>query len=286
MKMNIDCVICFQKQALRALKNIDDMDLKQRVLKAIMKMLLNEDWTKTPPELAGKVYKIVKDISKIQDPYEMLKKKSNEIILKMYDKLKDECLGAPNPIKHALKLAVAGNIMDFGATESFNVYETIEKVVNAEFAYDFSDKLIEKLENAENILYFADNSGEIVFDKLLLTLILRKYPNKRIIFVVKAGPIINDATMDDVEKISLRKLPNIEFRTIGNLIHSDSPDRNSEEVRKWILENDIVIAKGQGNYEGFSNFKSLKKIFFLLMAKCPIVARDLKVKEQSFVIFN
>lgn len=283
--MNIDCVICFQKQALRALKDIDDVNLKQEVLRGVMKMLLDEDWTKTPPELAGKVYKIVNDMSGIEDPYKELKNKSNETILKMFDKLHAECLNSPNPIHHAMKLAVAGNIMDFGAIANFDVHTTIEKVIDANFAYDFSNELMKKLETAKNLLYFADNSGEIVFDKLLLKLILDKYPNMKITFVVKAGPIINDATIEDVDQISLKHLKNVTCKTLGNAIYSNSPSRESREVEKWIKNHDVVIAKGQGNYEGFSKFKELKKIFFLLMAKCPIVARDLKVNEQSFVIY-
>jgi len=285
--MNIDCVICFQKQALRALKDSNDMKLKEKVLRNVMKMLLNEDWTKTPPELAGNVYKIVKDISGIEDPYKELKWKSNEIILGMYDELKDKCLNTPDPIQHALKLSVAGNIMDIGAADAFDVHATIDKVVNAEFTHDFSKKLKMDLEKATSILYFADNSGEIVFDKLLLELILKKYPNKKITFIVKAGPIINDATMEDIEQISLRDLPTeIKFKKIGNVLYSDSPARHSKEVENWITNHDMVIAKGQGNYEGFSAYKPLKKIFFLLMAKCPVVARDLGVEQQSFIIFN
>ena len=286
MKMNIDCIICFQKQALRALKDVSDVKVKERVLRDVMAMLLGENWTLTPPELAGKVYKIVRDVSGIEDPYKELKRKSNEIILKMYDKLKMECNNSTNPILHALKLAVAGNIMDFGATEKFDVHSTIDRVINAEFAHDFSNKLEKDLEKANTILYFADNSGEIVFDKLLLELILEKYPNKKITFVVKAGAIINDATMEDVEQISLKEIPNISFRIIGNALYSSSPSRDSNEVKKWITDHDIVFAKGQGNYEGFSSFKKLKKIYFLLMAKCPIVARDLNVEQQSFIIYN
>ncbi|NHI93411.1 MAG: DUF89 family protein, partial [Candidatus Lokiarchaeota archaeon] len=250
MKMNIECVICFQKQALRALKDTEDINLKQRVLKSVMKMLLEEDWTKTPPELANKVYKIVKDLSGIEDPYKDLKQKSNESILRIYKKLEEECLDSPNPIQHALKLAVAGNIMDFGAIENFDVHNTIEKVMNTKFAYDYSEELINKLQQSKSMLYFADNSGEIVFDKLLLSLILDKYPNLKITFVVKAEPIINDATMEDVNQISFNNLSNIKFKTLGNLLNLNSTSRKSDEVRKWIDDHDIVIAKGQGNYEG------------------------------------
>ncbi|MBD3228007.1 MAG: DUF89 family protein [Candidatus Lokiarchaeota archaeon] len=285
MNMNIDCVICFQKQALRALKDIEDIKVKEKVLRSVMEMLLTQEWTKTPPELAGEVYRVVKGISGIEDPYKELKIKSNEIILDMYDDLKEESLNSEDPIQHALRLAVAGNIMDFGASEDFDVNETLERVVNADFAYDYSDNLKEKLGTAESILYFADNSGEIVLDKLLLELILKKYDIKKITFVVKAGPIINDATMNDINQITISDLPNITFKTIGNALYHESPSRTSEEVKKWIYEHDIVIAKGQGNYEGFSIYKHLKKIFFLLMAKCPIVARDLDVEEQSFIIY-
>ncbi|MHA1233307.1 MAG: damage-control phosphatase ARMT1 family protein, partial [Candidatus Helarchaeota archaeon] len=255
-------------------------------LRSVMALLLNEDWTKSPPELAGKVYKIITKESGIIDPYKDLKKKSNDLVLGIYNKLKDECLNSKDPIIHALRFAVAGNIIDFGASDKFDFQKTIDMVVNAKFEIDKSDKLKEKLETSESILYFADNSGEIVLDKIFLELILKYYPNiKKITFLVKAGPIINDATMEDVEYVSLKSLPNIQFKTIGNDLYPESPSRTSEEVKNWIFEHDIVIAKGQGNYEALSIYKGINKIFFLLMAKCPIVARDLNVKEQSFVVY-
>ena len=147
--MNIDCVICFQRQALRALKDIKDIKVKERVLRSVMALLLNEDWTKSPPELAGKVYKIITKESGIIDPYKDLKKKSNDLVLGIYNKLKDECLNSKDPIIHALRFAVAGNIIDFGASDKFDFQKTIDMVVNAKFEIDKSDKLKEKLETSK-----------------------------------------------------------------------------------------------------------------------------------------
>ncbi|MHA1752879.1 MAG: damage-control phosphatase ARMT1 family protein [Candidatus Helarchaeota archaeon] len=287
MKMNIDCVICFQRQALRALGETADTKLKERVLRSVMSLLLNEDWTKTPPKLAAKVYKLVNSISGLKDPYKELKRTSNELVLQMYNRLKKECLESSDPILYALKLAVAGNIMDIGAADSFDIEKTIEKVMTAEFAFDSSQKLKNNLKMAKSILYFADNSGEVVFDKLLIELILSKFPNiKKITFVVKAGPIINDATMEDIDQISLRSFSQVVFKTIGNELYPSSPSRDSEEVKQWIYGHDIIISKGQGNYEELNIYKDLNKVYYLLMAKCPVIARDLGIKTQSFVIYS
>ncbi|MHA1269992.1 MAG: damage-control phosphatase ARMT1 family protein [Candidatus Helarchaeota archaeon] len=285
--MNLDCVICFQRQALRALKDIKDIKTKERVLRSVMVLLLNEDWTSTPPKLAGKVYKQIKDITGFEDPYKEEKKKSNDIGLEFYDTLKEKCLQYSEPIKYALKLAVGSNIIDYGVSDSNEFFYKVEELADEKYVIDESLTLLKKLEEARSILYFADNSGEIVMDKLLLELIMDKYSNiEKITFVVKAGPIINDATMEDVEYVSLKKIPKIQFRTIGNELYPDSPSRDSPEVKRWIIDHDIVISKGQGNYEGLSIYKDMKKIFFLLIAKCPIVARDLNVEINSFVIYH
>ena len=110
---------------------------------------------------------------------------------------------------------------------------------------------------------------------------LKKKKFKKIKFVVKGGPIINDATLQDAIYMGLGTLPNVEFLTLSNGEVETGPERSSQTVKRWIDENDLIISKGQGNYEGLSEHKG---VFFMLMAKCPVIASDLGVKKFDMVL--
>ena len=282
MKVNLDCIPCFQRQALQAARFItDDERVHEQVLKEVMKKLLELRWDSTPPEMAHEVHKLVRRLTKEKDPYKGVKKESNDLVLKLYPELKRKIEKSEDPLRTAIRLAIAGNIIDFGALREFNLEKAIREVLEKEFAIDDYEKLKEKLKNSKTLLYFADNAGEIGFDRLLVETMLKEKSFERISFVVKGGPIINDATLEDAVYIGLNDLPNVEFLTVSNGDPGTGPERSSQEVRRWIEKHDLVISKGQGNYEGLSE---LNGIFFMLMAKCHIIASDLNVNEKDIVL--
>jgi damage-control phosphatase, subfamily I len=282
MKLNLDCIPCFQKQALQAVRFIsDDEKLQQKVLKEVMKQLLESDWKATPPELAHKIHSTVKKVTKENDPYKTVKKESNDLVLKMYPELKQTVENSDDPLRTAVRLSIAGNIIDFGVVQEFNLEQTIEDVLKQKFAIDDYLQLKESLKTAETLLFFVDNCGEIGLDKLLVETFLETKKFKKIDFVVKGGPIINDATLEDAEYMGLDLLPNTNFLTISNGEAESGPERNSQTVKNWIKEHDLVISKGQGNYEGLSEQNGL---FFLLMAKCPLIAADLGVNVKDIIL--
>jgi uncharacterized protein with ATP-grasp and redox domains len=282
LKLNLDCIPCFLRQALQAVRFIsDDEDLHQKVLREVAKELLESNWNATPPELAHKVHRIVKRLTNESDPYKKAKRESNNSVLKMYPALKKHIEESDDPLRTAVRLAIAGNIIDFGPLQDFNLEKTIKEVLCRSFSIDDYEQLKEKILNAKTLLYFTDNAGEIVFDKLLVETILKIKKLEKIRFAVKGGPIINDATIEDAKYISLSDLPNVEFLEMSNGEPGKWPDRNSQTVKKWIKKHDLVISKGQGNYEGLSEHNGL---FFLLIAKCPVIASDLGVKVGDIIL--
>jgi len=282
MKLNLDCIPCFQRQALQAVRFIsNDEKLHQKVLREVTKKLLESNWDSTPPELAHEVHKIVKSITNEKDPYKEVKKESNDLVLKMYPVLKAKVEKSKEPLRTAVRLAIAGNIIDFGPLQEFNLEKTISEVLKKKFAIDDYEKLKEKLKGAETLLFFADNAGEIGFDKLLVETFLKAKKLEKIRFVVKGGPIINDATLEDAIYMSLCDLPNVEFLTLSNGEAGTGPERSSQTVKNWIKRHELVISKGQGNYEGLSEHDGL---FFMLMAKCPVIASDLGVEVGDIIL--
>jgi len=290
MKMNLDCIPCFQRQALESLRmNIQDEKIQEKVLRKILKALIEIDWSKSPLELAYTVHKIVREETGIKDPYKELKKKYNDVALKLYPKMKEKVSKSLDPLNTAIRIAIGGNIIDFGPKSegSFNIENTIKDVLNKKFVVDDYQKFKERIKNAKSLLYFTDNCGEIVFDKLLIETILdlRKKiginQNLKITIIVKGSPIINDTTLEDAKYVGMDKILNVEFRTTSNGDPNTGPRLNSKEVNSWIKDHDITIAKGQANYEGLSQFNY---IFFMLIAKCRIIAYDMGVKEGDIVL--
>jgi len=282
MKLNLDCIPCFQRQALQAARFISkDEELHQKVLREVTKKLLESNWDSTPPELAHRVHKIVKSLTNEKDPYKEVKRESNDLVLKMYPALKEKVEESRDPLRTAVRLAIAGNIIDFGPLQEFNLEKTVREVLKKKFAIDDYEQLKQNLKDAETLLFFADNAGEIGFDRLLVETFLKARKLEKISFVVKGGPIINDATIEDAIYMGLCDLPNIEFLKLSNGDAGTGPERSSQTVKRWIKKHDLVISKGQGNYEGLSEHNGL---FFMLMAKCPVIASDLGVKVEDIIL--
>ena len=276
MKVKLDSIPCLQRQALEAARFVTkDLKVQEKILRHVITELENIDWTGTPPEMAQIVHQIVKEECNVNDPYINIKKEYNDIALSLYPKLKGIINKSKKPLLTAVRLAIAGNVIDFGANSQFDLKETISNVLEKEFALNDSDKLLEILRRSKSLLYLADNSGEIVIDKLLIETILSKYEIDKIIFGVKGAPIINDAMLKDAEYVGIDDLPEVELIKIGIGLPDTGLERNSAEFLNLLNSSDIVISKGQGNYEALSKHRD---IFFLLMAKCPVIADDLGVK--------
>ncbi len=277
MKAKVDCIPCVQRQIIKAARfsNLNDDEI-EGILRKVLASLLKADWHTTPPEIAHVAHKILREYIG-GDPYAEVKKDSNDLAMKIYSRVKKIVESSEDEIRTAIRIAIAGNIIDFGAMLDFDLEKTIEEVLRKKFAYDDYSLFIHDLEKSKRVLYFFDNAGEIVFDKLLIEKILEKY-DVRITGVVKAGPIINDATEEDLKYVGLDKLMS-EIRYLSNGERGYA--RSSPEVGGWIKEHDMVISKGQGNYEGLSEWKG---IFYLLMVKCPVIASDLNAKVGDVVL--
>ncbi|MBD3325216.1 DUF89 family protein, partial [candidate division KSB3 bacterium] len=193
MKARIECVLCQQQQALRVVRlATDDHALHETVLRQVLSHLATIPWTDDPMTMSQGVYALINKATGNPDPYNALKSRSNREILALYPELQHQIRTSDDPLLTACKFAVAGNIMDFGAHAAFNVQETIDHVLQTDFAINAYPRLKTDLESASSVLLFADNAGELVFDKLLLETMLAQTPLKRLTVVVKEFPIIND----------------------------------------------------------------------------------------------
>jgi len=220
-----------------------------------------------------------RDIIGIEDPFLSEKKHSNRQAFEIYNRWKPVVFETHDSFKASLRLAIAGNIMDYGAADSFDIDSVIINVLHTDFAIDDSCLLKEKIDTAKKILYLGDNAGEIVFDKLFIETNL----SDKVTYVVKSAPVLNDVTMKDADEI--RMIETAKVITNGYDAPSTVLSKCSEEFMKEYNTADLIISKGQGNLEGLLKEYD-DRIFFLLMVKCDVIADMLNVKKGSFIVLN
>ena len=283
MKSHLDCIPCFIKQSLEAARmTTDDKKVHEQVLKEVMKHLQSISFENSPPELSREVHAIIRRLTGSEDPYKEAKEESNKIGQKLYGGLKGHVETSDDSLLMATKLAIVGNVIDFGTMNRFNVDEMVNQALKEDFDDSSYSRFKEVLQKSKTILYIADNSGEIFFDKLLLEEL--KKLGKEITCVVKANPIINDVLFEDAKFAGIDKLANIiagddgqDVSTPGAVLHYAS-----DTFLNLFKKSDMVISKGQGNYEGLSDVS--REIFFMLVVKCHLVARDIKTEVGKLVL--
>ncbi len=285
MKISYECGACFLRQAREAMDlATDDDDLKIEIHGEIFKFLAKTFKKGTNSNKTGSyIHNLIKEKTNCHDPYINEKRLGNEIALK-YLPLAQNILDENDSLENRVKIAIVGNILDFGA---FELSEDIEKLIKDSLDKDLAVKDIESFENAlkkyDNVLYLVDNTGEIVFDKLLLSKI-QEY-DLDITIAVKSQPILNDACMEDAISTGLNEFGEIVEIGAGTVGYVDS--EISDEFREIFNAHEFVISKGMGNYEGLTEIDlSEKEVFFLLCAKCGTIAKDIGVNFQDMLLFK
>ena len=280
MKIALECIPCFVRQAFEAAALVtSDYKLREWILRETLSTLREKSFDTTPPSIGRDIHSIVKTLTGNNDPYARVKRESNTIALKLVASLKDHIKNSSDPFETALRLAIAGNIIDYGQGDRIDqetIQHSISQCLNQPIERDSIEELKEELSRASNILYLADNAGEIVFDRLLIDE-LKQYP---VSLAVRGRPIINDALMEDAVAAGIDKV--VEVIDNGTDIPGTIIEECSPEFRERFANADLIISKGQGNYETLSN--SPQKIFFLLKVKCPVISRDIGCREGDIVV--
>ncbi len=276
MRTYLDCYPCFVRQALEAARFAGATTAQQReVMHQTLELMLALDPAATPPEIGDQIHRMVRQVTGQRDPYQEAKRSSTEQALALYPRLKTLLAAATDPLDVAVRLSIAGNIIDLGTVQTYDLWDTVERVLGQPYAIGDDAAFRAALAQAQNVLYLADNAGETVFDRLLIETL--PVP---VTYVVKGGPVLNDATWEDAVAAGLDKvavLTDSGVDATGTILN-----RCSAEFRQLYADADVIIAKGQANYESLSPGDS--RLFFLLQVKCPVIGRDLGVPDGSIVL--
>jgi len=281
MKTYFECIPCLIRQTFEAARlTTDDKAIHEQVIRKILRAASEMNLRESPPFMAQRIHRLIRQMTGDNDPYRDIKDRFNHFALELYPELKERVERSRTPLDTAIRLAIAGNIIDFGVNLHINetlVHNSIEHALTSPLAGD-PEQFRKAVSKANDILYLADNAGEIVFDRLLI----EQMPSEKITLVVKGSPVINDACLADAQATGIADLVEV----IDN--GSDAPgtilDECSEEFKRRFENADLIIAKGQGNYETLSDVK--KDIFFVLKAKCPVIAHHIGCEVGSLVFLG
>ncbi len=276
MRTFLDCIPCFVNQALRGgrLTGLSEEETR-RLLFEVTGRLSSLGMEKPPPQNAVFIYDLISSYTGMRDPFRKIKEESTQKALSLYPRLREIIDQCDDPLASAIRLAIAGNVIDFGVGKKFDIDHEINKVLTGSSPLWDEDLLKTSIKKAAWILYLGDNSGETVFDRLLIETMA-----KPVKYVVRENPIINDATYDDAVAAGLEKVA--EIISSGCSAPGILTDQCSTEFRRLFHDAPLVISKGQGNFETLSD--ETRPIFFLLKAKCEVVASFLKVEVGDTIL--
>jgi len=265
MRACLECIPCFIRQAMDACKMVlDDKQIQQKVMKKVLLATAEFDMNLTPPEMAQKIHRIIREETGCEDPYFDIKQKSTDRAIEIRDKVQFRV----NSFEKAVRFSIAGNIMDFGVKSTWNedlIMESFNKAENIAIDRDMIGKLYEEIAPAKTVLVLADNAGESVFDKMLI----ENFPGSaEVIYAVKGSPIINDVTQYDAERADIGSVATIISNGVD--IPGTSLEQSSSEFVDCFNRADVIIAKGQGNFETLNTCK--RKVYFLFQVKCSVIA--------------
>ncbi len=273
MPSSIDCSLCLMRQSLEAARfATPDPEIHEKVIREVMNRVL-EFGFKTPPPIVGqKIHRTIRELTNNPDPYLHVKQKFNEMMLSRIDHFRDLIAASDDPLDTAVRLAIAGNTIDFAIRanlEARDIDDAIDQALKQPINGDINE-LRQTIENANKILYLTDNSGEIVCDRLLIEHLLPK----DIVACVRGMPVINDATLDDAKQVGLSEI--VPVISNGNDGMGTMLEQCSPEFMAVFRESDLIISKGLGNYESLICYDKTmlpQTVAFLFKAKCAFIAR-------------
>lgn len=280
MKTSLDCIPCFVRQALEASRLAsDDPADHERIVRDVLRWAGEMDLEQSPPVFGQRIHQRLRELTGLDDPYRAAKEQQNRLALSLLPSLKVEVESAEDPLAMAARLAIAGNVIDMGTNGNFtesDVRQSISQALSEPFSGEW-DSFDRAVAEAQNILFLADNAGEIVFDQLLVEQLLPA----RVTLAVRGAPIINDATLADAQATGLDEI--VEVIDNGSDVPGTLLDDCSAEFRERFNAAHLIIAKGQGNFETLNDEPG--NIYFLFKVKCPVVADhlNLPVGTQVFM---
>lgn len=269
MRVQVDCYPCILSQLSELAKEAaPDASGQHAIVKRLLELVIKADETTTPPEFAAMFHSLMTELTGVGDPLREIKDRSTELGLALLPELQQMVRQAPDPFEAAVRFAIGGNIIDYGVNPNFDLHEAeskIREVLDLPFDRELCAEFKRRLDAAGLIFYMLDNCGEAVIDRLLI----EPYRDK-ITVGVRGKPILNDVTRREAALSGITGVPIVDT---GDCAPGVSLRRSRPELLEAMQKADVVISKGQGNFESLDEEFTARPIFFLLRVKCAVVSR-------------
>ncbi|MBF0103422.1 MAG: DUF89 family protein [Desulfobacterales bacterium] len=285
MRTSLDCLSCIVRQAIASSRLVtkDEITILE-IMKMVFQKLSIINLLLTPPEIVQEVHAIIRKELNDIDPFLSLKQMSIQRALKLAEAAKISIKTSKNPFASAIAFAIAGNIIDFGMKSEWNeeiISESFSKALDYANCIDHEtvNRIYHEIDHAKTVLILGDNAGESVFDRLLI----ENFPqNSTIFYAVKSSPVINDVTLNEAIDSGLDKVATIISN--GADIPGTVLSKCSADFIQVFNTADVVISKGQGNFETLNEEK--RKIWFLFQVKCSVIAKHYNYRLGDWMILE
>ena len=284
-RLHPECIRCMTKIHLDKCPSDLPEEKKVEYMQKVLKILAEAPAKHGAPVIVRTINAIQDEMFGMKQEYADIKKHYNEVMMRHEAQVDEKLAQSADSVKTAIQYAMIGNYIDFGARINVNEEKLTELLNdNERFVIDQKqyEEFVEDLSNARKMVYLTDNCGEIVMDKLLIRELQKKYPDLDITVLVRGAEVINDATMEDAMQVGLtervRVMPN------GSDIAGTWLEEISEEAKEVLEEADVIISKGQGNFETMR--KCGMNIYYIFLCKCELFANIFQVPKLTGMLIN
>ncbi len=284
VRLNSECIKCLLSKYLDNLPEAASEEVRLEYSKRLIKILYDATLETSSPELASQIYALQEELLGIDPDYTDIKKHFNALILSMEEELLSAIEAAKDPLYLALCYSMLGNYVDFGTVnvDEEKLKEMLSRAHTLEFDNTEYYNLKKDLSQAKKLIYLTDNCGEIALDKLFIIQLLKEFPHLKAEVIVRGEPVLNDATCEDALQIGLDAILPVSHN--GSHIAGTCLNRISNEARRKLEEADVIISKGQGNFETLSYCN--KNVYYIFMCKCSMFAKRFGVPLYSGMLLN
>ena len=284
-RLNSQCIICLLDKYLKNIPDSIDEKTKIQYMQKVLSIISEADKSMSAPELTEKILTLQKELLGYSTDYSAIKSHFNSLVMSVEGEIEEKINASTDKFKTALLYAMSGNFIDFGAMESVDesrLFETLDNAENIEISKTEVENLRQEIINAKNLVYLTDNCGEIVPDKLFIKIIKKFNPKIKVDVIVRGQAVLNDCTIEDAKEIDMYSVADVISN--GTAVAGTCLNRISIEAKNLIDTADIIISKGQGNFETLHHCG--KNIYYLFLCKCKMFAERFDVKQFSGIIIN
>ncbi len=288
MKLEPECIGCFFNQIMKSLR-LNEAISTEKIISTqtkFMEYLLSLEIEKVEaPIIATRAYELIAEMHGCLDPYKSIKLQTNNLSLRYYDQIKKAVLSSKDPLFQAIIISALANSIDYASQHQIELVSDLKEFDQERLIINHYEKFISSVRKANTILIIGDNAGEIVFDKLLIEILIERYPNLETIYAVRSAPIINDATLADAKLIGLDKL--IKVITSGPTPGVNFQTATADFKKFFFMKNTVILSKGQGNFESLYGLDLPDQdLYYLFMAKCNLMERILGAKIGQLIFMK